>query len=109
MKIQKSEAQGSPKIVALRAKFPGFPEPMLDADGKLSVRVSGHIADDNGELSVYQVVLSDGEIERILDCLAHPKDAETARAISKAVSGSLQSLVRLTAFSAGTMPEMQDK
>ncbi|MBP6020067.1 MAG: hypothetical protein KA735_11285 [Burkholderiaceae bacterium] len=105
MKIQKSQAEGSPKIVALRAKFPGFPEPKVDADGKLSVRVSGHIADENGDLAVYQVILSDGEIERILDCLANPKDAETSKAISKAMSGSLQSLVRLTAFSAGTMPD----
>ncbi|TEA77303.1 hypothetical protein [Allopusillimonas ginsengisoli] len=101
MKIVKTDEKADPVIGALRTQFPGQPEVQVDESGKITVRVSAYIP-DNGEHIKHQVVLSGGEIERILDCLAHPQDAEAARAVAKVMSANLKSLIRLTALGAGT-------
>lgn len=102
MKIVKTDEKADPAIGALRTQFPGKPEVQVDEAGKITVSVSAYIPQD-GEHIKHQVMLSGGEIERILECLANPQKGEAAHAIAKVMSANLKSLVRLTALGAGTI------
>ncbi len=101
VKIVKTDEKADPAMGALRTQFPGKPEVQVDDAGKITVRVSAYIP-DNGEHVKHQVVLSGGEIERILECLANPPHADAAHAVAKVMGANLKSLVRLTALGAGT-------
>lgn len=102
MKILKTEKSAEGKLGALRAKIPGATEVQIDERGKLSALVSAYVPDGNGEFVQHQVVLSDGEIERLLTCLANPKDSEESMVVSKFMRENLRNILRLSALGSGT-------
>lgn len=102
MKIVKTEKSVEGKLGALRAKVPGSTEIQIDERGKLSAQVSAYSPDEQGVYVQHQVVLSDGEIERLLACLANPRTEESTLAVSKLMRENLRSLLRLSALGSGT-------
>lgn len=102
MKIQKTEKSTEGKLGTLRAKIPGQPEIQIDDRGKLAVQVTAWVPDGKGNSEQHQVVLTDGDIERLLTCLANPHNAEDSQVVSKFMRENLRSILRLSALGAGT-------
>lgn len=102
MKIEKTEQSAEGKMGALRARLPGSPEIQLDDRGKLSVQVTAWVPDGQGNSTQHQVVLTDGDIERLLSCLSTPRDPQATQAVGKFMQQNLRSILRLTALGAGT-------
>lgn len=102
MKIKKTEASSKGKAGALRAKFPGQPKTLIDDQGKLAVQVTTWVSNGKDGSDQHQVVLTDGDIERLLTCLANPGDADTAKAVSKLMGENLRNMLRLVALGSGT-------
>ncbi|MDS1142000.1 hypothetical protein RE432_16275 [Pusillimonas sp. SM2304] len=102
MKILKTEKLAEGQAGALRARIPGATEVLIDERGKLSARVTAYVPDGQGAYVQHQVVLSDGEIERLLACLANPKNEEVSGVVGKFMGENLRNLLRLSALGAGT-------
>jgi len=101
MKILKTEKLAEGQLGALRARIPGSTEVLIDDRGKLSAQVSAYVPDGQGSYVQHQVILSDGEIERLLACLANPKNEEVSGVISKFMGENLRNIVRLNALGSG--------
>ncbi|MGB3425819.1 MAG: hypothetical protein WBF84_05445 [Castellaniella sp.] len=102
MKIKKTEESSAGKAGALRAKFPGSPEAQIDDQGRLGVQITAWVPNGKDGSDQHQVVLTDGDIERLLTCLANPRDADTAKAVSKLMKENLRNALRLVALGSGT-------
>lgn len=102
MRIEKTGVSKTGKLAAAQTKLASV-EAQIDERDKLNVQISTFIAGSDGDTyEQHHVVLSDGDIERLLDCLANPKTEQDAEAVAKAMQGSLRSLMRLSALGAGT-------
>ncbi|MGB3288095.1 MAG: hypothetical protein WBA83_02345 [Burkholderiaceae bacterium] len=102
MKINKTEKSNAAKSGAVRAKLPAKPEIQTDDRGKLAVQITAWAPDGKGNAVQHQVVLTDGDIERLLSSLANPQDPDTARVVGRFMEQNLKSLLRLSALGAGT-------
>ncbi|NYT85806.1 hypothetical protein [Pollutimonas harenae] len=102
MKIMKTEQSSEGKLGELRARLPGVPEIQIDERGKLIAQVTAWVPDGKGSSEQLQVVLTDGDIERLLTSLANPKNAEASAVISKLMSENLRNILRLGALGSGT-------
>jgi|SRR5690606_24134914 hypothetical protein len=102
MKIKKTEKSTEGKLGALRAKIPGSPEIQVDDKGKLTVQVTAWVPDGKGNSEQHQVVLTDGDIERLLTCLANPQNVEASQLVGKFMRENLRNILRLSALGAGT-------
>ncbi|NYT57487.1 hypothetical protein H0A65_00960 [Alcaligenaceae bacterium] len=102
MKIKKTEQSSEGKLGALRSRLPGVPEIQIDERGKLTAQVTAWVPDDKGNAEQLQVVLTDGDIERLLASLANPKSPELAAVVGKLMGENLRSILRLSALGAGT-------
>ena len=102
MKIQKTEKSSDGKIGELRTKIPGLPEVQIDEQGKLAVQMTAWVANGNGGSDQHQVVLTDGDLERLLTCLANPSHADATAVVSKLMRENLRSVLRLMALGSGT-------
>ena len=106
MQITKTEKTSDGKTGDLRAKAPGTPKIVLNELGKVGVHVDTWAPDGNGSSVQYEVGLTDGDIESLLDCLSNPKSPEEAQAVGKLMQENLRSLLRLSALgSGGSLPE----
>ncbi|MCC2595356.1 hypothetical protein LKR43_03280 [Pusillimonas sp. MFBS29] len=102
MKIKKTEQSSEGKLGELRARLPGVPELQIDERGKLTAQVTAWVPDNQGNAEQLQVILTDGDIERLLASLANPKTPEHATVVGKLMGENLRSLLRLSALGAGT-------
>jgi len=102
MKIEKTEESTAGKLGELRAKFPGQPTVQLDTEGRLAVQITAWAPNGAGGSDQHHVVLTDGDLERLLTCLAHPGDADTAKAVRKLMQENLRNALRLVALGSGT-------
>ncbi|MGB6241852.1 MAG: hypothetical protein WBF69_05155 [Castellaniella sp.] len=102
MKINKTEKSSAGKAGDLRAKFPGQAETQIDGQGRLAVQITTWVSNGTDGSDQHQVALTDGDIERLLTCLAHPRDADTAKAVSKLMKENLRNALRLVALGSGT-------
>lgn len=102
MKVTKTKKVSAGKVGEVRSKLPGAPSISTDERGKLAVQVKVWVPSGKGEAEELQVELTNGDIERILDTLAHPHDVESAQAVGKLMQENLRSLLRLTALGSGT-------
>ncbi|AEC19917.1 hypothetical protein PT7_1377 [Pusillimonas sp. T7-7] len=101
MKIMKTEQSSEGKLGELRARLPGVPEIQIDERGKLTAQVTAWVPDGKGGADQHQVVLTDGDIERLLTSLANPKSPEVSAVVSKLMSENLRNILRLSALGAG--------
>ncbi|MGB6104843.1 MAG: hypothetical protein WBF88_13470 [Pusillimonas sp.] len=102
MEIKKTEQSSEGKLGALRARLPGVPEIQIDERGKLTAQVTAWVPDGKGNSDQHQVMLTDGDIERLLTCLANPKSPEISQLVSKLMRENLRNIIRLTALGSGT-------
>ncbi|MBF6617129.1 hypothetical protein [Pollutimonas thiosulfatoxidans] len=103
MRIEKTEKSAEGNMGVLRAKLPGVAELQVDERGKLTARVTGWAADGQGSSVEHQVMLTDGDIERLLTCLANPKSPEISALVSKLMSENLRNTLRLSALGSGVL------
>ncbi|NGM87842.1 hypothetical protein G5B35_11040 [Parapusillimonas sp. SGNA-6] len=102
MRIEKTGVSKTGKLAAAQAKLASVAT-HIDERDKLNVQISTFVPGAGDEVyEQHHVVLSDGDIERLLDCLANPKTEQDAAAVARAMQGSLRSLMRLSALGAGT-------
>jgi len=101
MKVKKTGSLVEGSVGAVRTRLPGSPEMQIDDQGKLTAQVSVWVPDGNGNSEQHHVVLTDGDIERLLTCLANPKDPEVAMAVSKIMRENLRNILRLSALGSG--------
>ncbi|MCQ9616495.1 hypothetical protein L1889_07045 [Paenalcaligenes niemegkensis] len=102
MKIVKIGKPNEAEAGAIRAKLPGTPEIQVDERGKLAIQVTAWVPDSDGNSQQHQVVLTDGDIERLLSCLSNPRDSESTEVVGKFMQQNLRSILRLSALGAGT-------
>jgi len=102
MKIKKTAQSSEGKLGEFRARLPGVPEIQIDERGKLTAQVTAWVPDGKGNAEQLQVVLTDGDIERLLASLANPKSPEQAAVVGKLMGENLRSIFRLSALGAGT-------
>ncbi|MGB6006938.1 hypothetical protein [Castellaniella sp.] len=102
MQINKTEKSSAGKAGDLRAKFPGQPETQIDDQGRLVVQITAWVPNGKDGADQHQVALTDGDIERLLTCLANPRDADTAKVVSKLMKANLRNALRLVALGSGT-------
>lgn len=103
MKIEKTEKSSNNRLGALRAKFPGNTEIQIDDHGKLVAQITVWVPDGKDKTDQHQVLLTDGDIERLLTCLAQAKDPDTRAAVSKLMRENLRNILRLNAMGSGIM------
>lgn len=101
MQITKTDKTSDGKLGDLRAKAPGAPTISMNEQGKLGVQVAIWVPDGSGSAVQHEVGLTDGDIERLLDCLSNPKSPEEARAVGKLMQANLRNLLRLSALGSG--------
>src|SRR5690554_5485795 len=103
MRIEKTEKSAEGNMGVLRAKLPGVAELQVDERGKLTARVTGWAADGQGSSVAPQVMVTDGDIVRLLTCLPKPKSPEINALDSKLMSENLRNTLRLSALGSGVL------